>query len=224
MKQQGMAPSSTGTPAPDLCNVCCGELYVNGDCPQCATIVRENARIEKLKAYPLDSFRGIPRSLQETALKFDVPVNTPSEPASLFLTGETGAGKTCGAVAIVAAWVRVNQRAIDGEFMLAWDFLARIKASFRRDAQETEMDIVERTSRVPCLIIDDLGAENNSVYNLSTLTALLAKREHNGLVTIVTSNLSLKELHEIEPRIASRLRAFNGIKLSGDHRAKASPS
>lgn len=136
---------------------------------------------------------------------------TPFTP--LFISGPAGTGKTALACCVVYEWAKNAQRRLGYKFCLAWDFLAEIKASFDRDARENEMEIVTRYSSIDVLILDDIGSNHSSDYNLSALTALLTKREHSNLVTIVTSNLGLKEIDAVEPRIASRLFGFQQIQI-----------
>ena len=67
------------------------------------------------------------------------------------------------------------------------------------------------------LVLDDAGAEKATDWTIENLYYLINDRYEKNLITIVTSNFSLKELAErIGDRIPSRIAEMcNVIKLSG---------
>jgi DNA replication protein DnaC len=68
-------------------------------------------------------------------------------------------------------------------------------------------------SKARVMVLDDLGAENVTDHSTSTLYAILSERINNQCVSIVTTNMSLKEINEWDARIASRLAELASIKL-----------
>jgi DNA replication protein DnaC len=73
------------------------------------------------------------------------------------------------------------------------------------------------------LVIDDLGAEKSSEWAREILYLIIDKRYSDLLPTIITSNLSPKELAEkLDDRLVSRLMEDAiVIKIDGkDHRVK----
>ena len=100
----------------------------------------------------------------------------------LFLYGAPGTGKTKLA-AIIA-----NEKAGHGEqvlFSSVPDFLADLRASYRKDTATETMDLARD---ITCLILDDLGAERLSDWVGEQLFCLLNHRYNEGLQTIITSN------------------------------------
>lgn len=150
------------------------------------------------------------------------PVNR----AGLFLSGESGVGKTFAAV--VAAVREIERDPPAGEryrgpglvraieFHDVSELLMRVQSGF--DKGRSENGEVNRIAGVPVLILDDLGAERRSDWSISFTGRLLNMREKLLLPTIVTSNLTLEEIHAMDIRIAGRLGAMNCITLEGRDR------
>jgi len=90
--------------------------------------------------------------------------------------------------------------------------MVRLRSTFNGSG-ETEFGILNELTKAKILLLDDLGAENDSSFSASTLYAILSERRNRRRVTIVTTNKTLAEIHEWEPRVASRLGEFATIKL-----------
>lgn len=121
----------------------------------------------------------------------------------LFLTGPAGTGKTHLAGALASAWLwKLGPREVEFHKvtrLLRWFHL--------RKPTEYEAE-VERLARLKVLVLDDLGVEKASEYNLGTLYDIIDARwmgRRRGLV--VTSNLSPEDLAAKldDDRLASRL-------------------
>ncbi len=152
---------------------------------------------------------------------------------SLYLTGKPGSGKTHLAIALMGEWFADNFKAVEGQgapskgyplFIPAVELLLEIKASWsdRDDHRtESEKEILDKYSRVPLLVIDDLGAEKISEWSRQVLYLLIDRRYRDMKQTIITSNLTQGELAEqLDDRVASRISEM-GIVLdlgSKDHR------
>lgn len=61
------------------------------------------------------------------------------------------------------------------------------------------------------LCLDDLGAEKMSDFKRESLYYLIDERYKNNLSIIITSNFTIQQLDELEPRIASRLQEMGKI-------------
>lgn len=156
---------------------------------------------------------------------FQLPVMSDSD--FCFITGATGTGKTHLAVALlrsallgnVALPVYKNMKDRRCAAMVsAPNLLRHIRSCYQRDSREREEEIFEFYRHVPHLILDDLGAEKISDWSISTLYSIIAARSDDMKPLIVTSNLTLDQIQEWEPRIASRLASGKVIKLSGKDR------
>jgi DNA replication protein DnaC len=116
----------------------------------------------------------------------------------IFFFGPAGTGKTHLAVLIA-------QESENVKFVKIPKLLLSLKANFDGKGYENEQ-IIERLSKIPVLILDDLGAEKATEWVAETLYILIDERYGNMKPTIITSNYSLSELSErLGDRIVSRI-------------------
>lgn len=143
---------------------------------------------------------------------------------SLFLTGIPGSGKTHLAVALLNEWFAESM--VLGEegpypskgnpmFLPAVELLLEIKESWRAEENaqaDSEKMILDKYSRKPLLIIDDLGAEKISEWSRQVVYLLIDRRYRDCKQTIITSNLSIQALaNQLDARIASRISEMGSI-------------
>ena len=108
----------------------------------------------------------------------------------LFLYGSPGTGKTKLAAVIA------NEKAGRGQqvlFSSVPDFLADLRASYGKD---TTAETMELARDIPCLILDDLGAERLNDWVGEQLFCLLNHRYNEGLQTIITSNYAPEKIYD----------------------------
>ena len=149
-----------------------------------------------------------------------------------FLTGPSGVGKTHLAVAIMRHWIasgRADRWQDNGTwmpikrtmamFVSVPELLDSVRAEF---AGGNSIEAVLKYARQQVLVIDDLGAEKTSDWTFTTIYSVISKRVNYILPTIVTSNMSIEQIRQWEPRIASRLSGLKVIIMQGkDKRIKA---
>ncbi|MFC5646596.1 ATP-binding protein [Kitasatospora cinereorecta] len=121
---------------------------------------------------------------------------------SLLMAGVVGAGKTheaYGAVRrLVQAGIGVRWRATT-----AADLYAELRPRSDTDAER----VLVGYSRVPLLILDDLGAAKSSEFVEEQTYRLINRRYNHCLPTLITTNLPIGELRAyLGDRVASRLR------------------
>lgn len=109
----------------------------------------------------------------------------------LFLGGETGRCKTSLAI---SALKEVMQSGGIGLFVSAPDLLKKIQATYNKDTQVSESDLLNTLYDVEWLVLDDLGVEKPGDFAVKEFYLLIEKRRMAGLWTIVTSNLSTYDL------------------------------
>lgn len=133
----------------------------------------------------------------------------------IVLRGETGCGKTHLAVSIM-------QHIGHGYFTTAPELLLRIRATFRDESWESEGQVISDLCLHELLVLDDLGAEKTTEFAITTLYIIIDRRIRDAKRTIITTNLSLKEIEDkLDARIASRLSGMQNVKINmPDHRKK----
>lgn len=160
---------------------------------------------------------------KETDMKAEMAGSLTSS-QSYFITGDVGVGKTHLAVALIRKYISYREPCYDEqkkEYMLdinhsdlpifieVPELLLRIRASYHKDSYETEMDIVDRYTYAPLLVLDDLGVEKASDFSTLMLYLIINRRCSNDLKTIITSNLSIEEINDrLSSRISSRIKGM----------------
>lgn len=138
----------------------------------------------------------------------------------VLLTGRVGGGKTHLAAALVRRHVLAG---VSVQFVLARDLFMLIRDTYRDNAERTELHVLREFSGIDLLVIDDLGKEGSITPQvLSVLHVILSKRIGHDLRTVITTNLSLREIGaEYDPAIESRLATFGVVVLDGADRRRA---
>ena len=122
---------------------------------------------------------------------------------NLLLVGTTGTGKTHISTAIA-------REVISQGFDVIYDSAQNIIADFETDKFKSGYGPYTPKSdkylECDLLIVDDLGTEFSSAFSTACIYNLLNTRQNKGLATIISTNLSGRELQErYEDRITSRI-------------------
>lgn len=122
---------------------------------------------------------------------------------NLLLIGNTGTGKTHISTAIA-------KEVISQGFDVLYDSVQNIVKDFSddqfRDRYKQPEPVSDKYLECDLLIIDDLGTEFANQLSISGLYNLINTRQNKGLSTIISTNLSAKELAgKYEGRIYSRI-------------------
>ena len=123
---------------------------------------------------------------------------------NLLFCGGTGLGKTHLSTALAR---RVIEKGYDVCYTSAVNlFGAYENARFGNSAVETDGEGTRRYNECDLLIIDDLGTEVTNQFTVSCLYMLLNNRLNRGLPTVVSTNLTPRDLQKrYVDRVASRL-------------------
>lgn len=157
----------------------------------------------------------------DDAAKFRELANTVESGRGLFLTGETGTGKTHAACAVAQRFLRCGKtvRFADPE-----QIEREVKASWRHDLNDDERSVIARYVTADLVVIDDLGAEVMNAVTMKALRAIVSGREANGRVTVFTSNLTREQLAQriadgtdevMADRMASRIKGMTRMFAFG---------
>ncbi len=131
---------------------------------------------------------------------------------SIFMNGNTGLGKTHLSLAIAKEVVAKGYSVSYGSTQ---DFLREVeKEHFNREKNQT--DTLQILLNTDLLVLDDLGAEFNSQFNVSTIHNIINTRINKSMPTIISSNLTTSELvNRYTDRVASRILTFDVIGFVG---------
>lgn len=121
----------------------------------------------------------------------------------LLLEGNVGSGKTFLAGAITNALLAHDKQVL---FLVVPDFLDDLRATFQKQGEFREADLMEMAKKAEVLVLDDLGAHNFTEWTQNRIFSLINYRMNHSLPTIITTNLSLEEMNPvIGARTVSRI-------------------
>ena len=140
---------------------------------------------------------------------------------SLLIAGPTGTGKTYqayGAIrALLAAGVRLRWEATTAADLYA---AQRPQQGYADPEQQ-----LQRLTRTPLLLLDDLGAAKQSQWTEELTYRLVNHRYNHLLPTLVTTNLPVADLREaIGDRTASRLAEMTQRVILTGHDRRRHPA
>lgn len=111
----------------------------------------------------------------------------------LLFYGGTGRGKTTIAFCIAN---RLINNGIGVKAITVNAMIQRVKDSFRNNGENGETALKAEIKEAALLILDDLGAELKTEWSTCFLYEIIDERYRSGKPTIVTTNLTLKQLRE----------------------------
>lgn len=116
--------------------------------------------------------------------------NYPNIEKGLYLSGNTGSGKTYMIISSINELAKKNIKCA----IAFWpDFLRNLKSSFDSDYEEK----IKYLINVPVLLIDDLGGETSTPWSRDeVLFPILQGRLDKDKITFITSNLNKDLLYE----------------------------
>lgn len=128
---------------------------------------------------------------------------------SLVLSGNVGNGKTHLACAMVHAVIR--EHGAQAVIATAAEIIRVFKGAMDRSAEYSDRDVLEELSSFDLLVIDEVGAQSGSAYELGVLHEVIDRRYQFVLPTVVVSNLVTADLARyIGDRALDRLRQAGG--------------
>ncbi len=139
---------------------------------------------------------------------------------NLLIYGNTGTGKTHLSSAIAK---QIIARGFDVLYDSSQNIISAFEDDkFRSGYSSSYESKSEKYLECDLLIIDDLGTEFSTQFTVSCLYNLINTRQNRGLSTIISTNLSVKELKDrYDGRITSRILGpdYTPLPFEGkDHR------
>ena len=114
----------------------------------------------------------------------------------VLLVGAPGVGKTHLITALVN--YATLERGIACRFIDFFDLTTKIRDTYRKGSDESELSLIEPLVGVPVLAIDDLGKGRGSNYELTIIDQLITRRYNAGRIVVATTNY-LPEQHLKQP-------------------------
>lgn len=115
------------------------------------------------------------------------------EKKGLILVGNNGVGKTHLACSIANELIENGIPVIYGTLI---NLLAELRNSYDTENNISEMEIIKLYKNVDLLIIDDLGKEKPSEWELEKVFTIINSRYENNLPVIITTNYNQNSLLE----------------------------
>jgi len=123
--------------------------------------------------------------------------------ASLVFAGKPGTGKSLLAMAILQELCR---RGYEASYTTCQSLILRIRATWGRDGDGREADVVSEFSTVPFLVIDEIGVQAGTENEKALLFEIIDARYGEMLPTIYATNLDSKEFRAfVGDRVWDRL-------------------
>lgn len=160
---------------------------------------------------PMRQFKAEPRKEGAWGALLDDLISKLGSGFTIALVGVHGAGKTQLAVELMK---HCMDKLIFSRYTTAMGFYMDIKATYRKDAKETEQEVVKGYASSALLVVDEVGKRGQSEWENNLLFEVLDTRYRDQLDTLILGNQSPAEFSAgIGPSLASRLNETGGIKL-----------
>ena len=180
-------------------------------CPECDRAGREATAADMEEAALREAERArlesrihaeIPRRYCGAVLNPEVPsavrteleafIEAPALTRTGFIfLGPTGTGKTYAACAVIGGFLDRRRSAV---YLTARGAIRRIKAAWRSEGEETEEDVADWFAGLDLLVLDELGVDLGSTFEVSHLTDIINARYAEEVPTILVGNLTPGEL------------------------------
>ena len=131
---------------------------------------------------------------------------------SLIVCGSVGTGKTHLASSVINQVVNNKKRC---ELIKIIDLIRGFKSTWSKDNDSTEEDFLNYYTKIPALIIDEVGVQFGSDTEKMVIFDIIDGRYNNMLPTALISNLALPDVKElIGERAVDRMREDGGVVVA----------
>lgn len=112
----------------------------------------------------------------------------------ILFAGAVGCGKTFLAGSITNALLEHDKQVL---FLVVPDFLDDIRATYQKQGEFSEADLMDAARKTEVLVLDDLGAHNFTEWTQNKIFSLINYRMNHGLPCVITTNLSISQMNEV---------------------------
>jgi len=126
------------------------------------------------------------------------------------ISGNCGCGKSYLANAVYNEWISDKMQC---RFMYITDFLTDVKKQIETAGGDCSYR-VKTLAESNWFILDDFGASNVTEWQKEIFEQFINERYDSMLPTIITTNLSERQIYDISPRIYSRLKDTSNVFIT----------
>lgn len=201
-------------------------------CPGCAKLGREREEAQRLEDERADFIRSatlecglIGRFSDATFRSFNATNRdqrkavtacqeytagvAPGIWSTLTLIGQPGTGKTHLGAAMVLETIERRKRA---KYTTFRDLIRTLRATWRRDSDSTEDEVINEFAYVPLLVIDEIGVGFGTEAEAAQLFDVIDRRYQASNPLVLISNLSVPDLREaLGDRLFDRIREASQV-------------
>jgi len=168
---------------------------------------------DELKDATLRNYKPWNESQRKALLAAVNYVKNYKNETGLLMSGSFGTGKSHLAMGIAKALV---DKEVESIFITWPDLLTRLKSTFDKDTEVTELEYIATLQTIDCLILDDIGGEQVKPWSERTLFKIINARSKKH--TIYTTNCTSEELEkQVKGRCFSRILGMSRpVKVEGE--------
>lgn len=134
---------------------------------------------------------------------------------SILLLGDVGTGKTHLAASIANQVIRETK--FTAVYTTASSIVRHVKSTFDKESELTEGQVYALYSTMDLLVIDEIGVQNATEFELTVMFEVVNSRYEEMMPTMVISNRSIADLPKyLGDRVVDRLREGGGKMVPFD--------
>lgn len=188
-------------------------------------LLREANLIGRFRDCTFDSFTASTSAQRQVlqACRGYVDMMATGTWSPLWLIGPPGTGKTHLGSASVRAGI--ESRGMAGRIVTARGLIRAIRDTWRREAEQSEQEVIAELGHVSLLVIDEIGLGFGTEAELVQLFDVIDRRYQLQLPTMFISNLAAPALRDaVGDRLYDRMREFATVQVCNwpSHRRGAS--
>ncbi|MGI6712734.1 MAG: ATP-binding protein [Bacillota bacterium] len=140
------------------------------------------------------SFRAMAEKALQGAKEFVSRYLEFGQAQGLLFEGDVGSGKTHLAGAITNALLDHEKQVL---FLVVPDFLDNLRATYQKQGEFSEADLMDTARKAKVLVLDDLGAHNFTEWTQNKIFSLINYRMNYNLPCIITTNIPISDMNEV---------------------------